>query len=210
MAIPAFTQFGPRVRKDLRRLAEEWVQDPERPRVTPTVGTHWRELVRAWSTDPSLPLLVRAGGNRGEAVTHGSGRTLVRTDNSPANWAFASALLARTPSAQDALAALVAGQLPVAMVLKRAERQHARYSGLLRATMDPPNLNTLGWKVAHIDRVGLADSAIEDLPLADLQEHLRRFLDPSNMFLVPKLYAGLGELPEFLEAFRSARARGPA
>jgi hypothetical protein len=70
--------------------------------------------------------------------------------------------------------------------------------------MDPPNLNALGWKVCHIEGVGLNDPrALSELPLETLQAHLWKFIHPRNMFLVPLRYAGVGELPEFIAAFRS-------
>ena len=71
--------------------------------------------------------------------------------------------------------------------------------------MDPPNLNTLGWKVCHIEPVGMRkQGAMAEFPLAELKSHMRRFLSVGNMFLVPKTHAGLGELPEVLEVFKRA------
>lgn len=200
--IHKFTSLGPSARECLQRLATEWVADSSRPRVRADVLEHWRDLIRQWVTQPGAPLLVRTRGSRGAVITHTSGRLLVPTDNSPANWALASALLGRRPGIEHVRADLEEGRLPIAMVLKAAERASATYRGVLREHADPPNLNTLGWKVAHIAKVGLEDAAVESVPIASLLEHFERFMNPANMFLVPKLYAGLGEVPEFLEAFR--------
>ncbi len=77
------------------------------------------------------------------------------------------------------------------------------YSGPLQK-MDAPSLLDLGWKVCHIEPVG---RKIKHPELSDedtLATYTRRLLDPNNMFLVPKVYGGLGEVPEFLNVFKEA------
>jgi hypothetical protein len=115
---------------------------------------------------------------------------------------MASALLGLTPELPDLLAALTRGDLPVCMARKAGEGDGALYRGTLRRNGTPPNLNALGWKVAHLAPVGLRTSvAITEVPIEVLQEHLRRLLSPRNMVVVPMSHGGLAELPEFLEAF---------
>ena len=67
----------------------------------------------------------------------------------------------------------------------------------------------MGWKVAHIDGVGLGNrTTVAELSESTLREHFRKLMRPSNMFVIPLKYAGLAELPEFCEAvgalFKSA------
>ena len=158
-----------------------------------------------WVEDPEMPLLIRKGGMRGSVLSHSSGRIVVPTDNSPANWCFSTALQGRCPTLAETFMSLEAGHLPVAMMLKREEAASARYRGTLCARMEPPNLNRFGWKVCHLEGLGLNDSrSLVELPLETLKEHLRKFLHPRNMFLVPLRYSGVGELPEFLAVFRSS------
>src|SRR5882672_9964859 len=120
------------------RLADLWAQDPGRPRPATQVCQHWDSLVADWADDISLPLYVRkVDNNRGSLVVHASGRHLVPTDNSPAQWAFALAVLGETPSLQDIRRALVEDRIPVAMVLKQKERAIARYKCTLNRVVNP-------------------------------------------------------------------------
>jgi hypothetical protein len=62
------------------------------------------------------------------------------------------------------------------------------------------NPNKAGWKVCHVERVGLATALpLAELPEFQLREHFRRLMAPGNMFVIPKKYSGLGELPEFCD-----------
>ena len=55
----------------------------------------------------------------------------------------------------------------------------------------------------YIEDVGLGyTDALTTLSLSELQARFVRILSPSNMFLVPKAYAGIAETPEFVSAFR--------
>ncbi|HZW56267.1 MAG TPA: hypothetical protein VFF30_08270 [Nitrososphaerales archaeon] len=65
--------------------------------------------------------------------------------------------------------------------------------------------NSKGWYVGHFDSIGLRDrKKIEEIELEKLKTHFIRFMDPGNMLLVPKEYAGLAELPEFCHQIKSA------
>ena len=94
-------------------------------------------------------------------------------------------------------------QIPIAMALSAGERAGASYKCTRQAVPGP---NQRGWKVAHIDEVGLGYSgSLETTSLVLLTDHMKRFLSPGNMFLVPKTYAGVAETPEFLSVFRTRR-----
>jgi len=191
----------------IRDLAEVWVASARRPRVRREVAKHWRGLIEAWIKDATVPLLVRKSGPRGSVVQHGSGRALVPVDNAPANWALSSALSDHMPSLPDVMRALESGELPVALALTASERSTAKYLGMQRVQMDPPNLNTLGWTVCHIEPVGLGTrQQLPQIPIQHLTDRMRRLLSVENTFLVPKSHAGLGELPEFLEVFGRCRS----
>lgn len=91
-------------------------------------------------------------------------------------------------------------QIPMAMALAAAEKLNARYRCTRQAIPGP---NQLGWKVAHIREVGLGYAgSLEGMSLDRIIDHMKRFLSPGNMFLVPKEYAGVAETPEFLDTFR--------
>lgn len=189
---------------NLVAAARGWAADPIRPRIDSAVLRYWDSLLDEWVAATDLPLFVRkAKNNRGHELTHRSGRTLVPTDNSPAHWSVLAAFSGLLPTLDDLRSLLRRDEIPVAMVIKRSEKEGARY----RCTRGSfPNPNELGWKVAHIDDVGLSYAGeLLDIALPTLQSHHRRFLAPSNIFLVPKEYAGVAETPEFISAFREAR-----
>jgi hypothetical protein len=191
----------PEMAELVARLAQAWVEYPERPQPHPGVLSVWDELVENWAEDTSLPLFIRKHkDNRGSLIVHPSGRILVPVDNSPAQWAFGFAMLGRVPTLSDVRDLLTADAIPVAMMLKTVEKPLAHYKCTLRGVVTP---NLLGWKVAHVQEVGLSTkeplTAIHEVRL---QQHFRWLVNPRNMFVVPKKYAALGELPEFRDAMR--------
>jgi hypothetical protein len=187
--------------KELARLASLWAKHPARPRLDATVARHWDELVMLWSNEPTLPLLIRKyerGIARGEVTRHASGRELVRTDNSPASWSYMLAFAEARPTLDDIKGYFSRDEIPVAMVMDREMLARSRYK---RSLGTEANANTRGWKVCHRRRVRLqGGGTVEHRDITDLQSHFRAFLTPSNMFLVPLVLAGLGELPHLIEA----------
>src|SRR5262249_20583255 len=124
------------------------------------------------------------------------------TDNAPANWSLSCALHGRTPTTTEIRDGLEAGRIPVAFALSAAERGVARYKGTQRLKMEPPNLNTLGWKVCHVVDIGMNERApVADLPFERLAKHFRLFMHPRNMFVVPKEHAGIAESSVFQAVF---------
>ena len=89
------------------------------------------------------------------------------------------------------------------MVLKGHEKKTAR---LIATLAKRDNLNVAGWKLAHIEPIGLQKLQPDVCSIERLQRHLVSFLSPSNMFAVPKQWAGLGEVPEFVVAIREQLA----
>jgi len=194
------------IRDGLVSAALAWYDDPQRPRVPADMIHTWDGLLEAWVNEPSLPLFVRkARDNRGHALIHTeSGRVIVPTDNSPAHWSMALALCGTCPELDELHALVAADRIPVAMVIKAAEKIQARYKCTRQSTAGP---NQKGWKVAHVADVGLGyTDAITEIALNELKAHFIRFLSPRNMFLVPKEYAGVAETPEFIAAFRERAA----
>jgi hypothetical protein len=122
---------------------------------------------------------------------------VVPVDNSPAQWAFALALLGEMPSLEDVRLAIQGDRIPVAMVLKTPERKASRFKCILSQVANP---NAAGWKVAHVKAIGLRDRTdIRYTSETTLRQHFLQFMTPSNMFVVPLRYAGLAEIPEFCQ-----------
>jgi hypothetical protein len=92
------------------------------------------------------------------------------------------------------------GKIPFAFATKRCEKSPMTYPGTLSAA---DNLNKGGWKLCHMDGVGLRSATrLEDFSLERLVTHFRLLLKPSHHFLVPLSWAGLGELPEVIDEVR--------
>ena len=202
LAIPVAPNIAPASLRDgITAAAKAWFADPDRPRLDEAVLERWSQLLDEWCEAPDLPLLIRkARDNRGHLIAHNSGRSYVPADNSPAHWSTALAHAGMCPSIDEVREMFLNDKIPVAMVIKSAERVASKYRCTRQAVPGP---NQLGWKVAHINEVGLGyTQSIDSLPWNVIAAHFKRFLDPANMFLVPKAYGGVAETPEFLEAFR--------
>jgi hypothetical protein len=186
----------------IAKLGKLWFENPERPRPKRDVQRHWEKLTEDWAKDPSLPLYVRKVNrnhpNRGRMVPHKSGRFLVPTDNSPAIWAFVLACTGEKPSLKKIKNIVDGNRIPIAFTLSREERKRAKYDCELRELKkDYPNLT--GWNFAHIEDVGLkCRGDLAELDISKLKNHFRNLMTPSNIFVFPKEYGDLAEVPEFL------------
>ena len=198
---PCPAELPSELRAPLRQLADAWAASSTRPRLAPEVVVCWERLITAWADTESLPLYVRKSSNdRGSVLRHSSGRVLIPADNSPALWAYTLAYTGKCPDLEQVKEFIESDQIPIAFTLKAAERPAARFRRPLGGF---GHLNQVGWKLAHIEGVGLNSSLpLTQTPLDKLKEHFRRFLSPANMFLVPKACAGLGELTYMIEAVR--------
>ncbi len=178
----------PEIHEPLLELGRQWVKSPHRPRPAPAVLGAWDELLSEWLRS-DLPLLLRNSGRRGERVFSSNGRAIVFADNSPATWAFESALGGEPPNIGSWTSATLATRVRLSIVAKGPAP---------RLT-----LNERGWKVCHIDPVSdRKRTKLEDASFERLEAQFRRFLSPRNMFLVPKAIAGAGELSEVINAIR--------
>lgn len=186
------------LRESILAFASAWAESQLRPRVQPEVAHAWNALLHEWIHTPALPLFVRKdAARRGPAPMHPSGRSLVPCDNSPAVWAFTLALEGYCPTLGEVASLAANGKIPAELT------KLGRFRALYKA----------GWKLAHVDGVGLGTrTPLEEVPLDTLKEHLRLLLSPSNHFAVPKVWAGLGEIPEVIEIIRTwdAQARQAA
>lgn len=202
MEIPNCPQILPdELNEPLRRFACSWATSRLRPHPTMDVLEHWHTLITSWAETEDMPLFIRKmSEGRGNFLEHYSGRTLVPVDNSPAHWVFYQALTGKTSSLDDIRTSLAHDEIPVAMILKRDEKTVAKLT-CTRTVSN--NLNKLGWKVAHIESVGINDrGAIISTQMQFLKSHFLRFMSPANMFLIPLELAGIAEIPVVIEEIR--------
>ncbi len=185
-------------------VGQLWAQSPYRPRPSETVVRLWNDLILDWSRSSDLPFLVRKtirGYEKGAVVKHESGRLLVPCDNSPAQWAFSLAMRGECPSLNALRDLLNSDQVPMAMVKTGCGIDNRKFKRTL-ADLPGVNVNKQGWKLAHVETVGLKTrAAIESVQIDKIAEHFSRLMSPANMFLVPLASAGFSETIGALKAF---------
>jgi hypothetical protein len=204
----AFTHCPDTLPPDLTALidcfGQAWANSLSRPRPSAYAVAHWAGLLAAWVAADDLPLFVRKhSSNRGSVVSHSSGRPLVPCDNSPAHWAYVMASNGECPSLDDIRARLAKDEIPVAMIQKVVEKPSAKYHCTLPRKF---NVNEYGWKLAHIQGVGLNNRThISELPLERLTAQFLSLMAPGNMFVVPLAWAGIAEIDTVIQAVASTR-----
>ncbi|MDB6031972.1 MAG: hypothetical protein JWM16_2310 [Verrucomicrobiales bacterium] len=181
-------------------LAKSYLQSFIRPKLTVDVLNHWDSLVDCWA-DSDLPLFIRKQSlDIGMILNHAeSSRKLAPCDNSPAHWAVITAFARGTQvTLQDIRTAIDAHEIPVTMAMSNAEIQSSAMKGVL-AKCRGVNAGEYGWKVDHIQEIGLRQRRrVQELPIENLKHHFKLLMKPSNMVLVPSQLKGLGDLPGFL------------
>lgn len=193
------------IAQKVQELGRVWADSPHCPRVDPNVVQGWATLLRRWQADTSLPLLVRKTSMvGGSELEHKSGRKIVSTDNSPAQWSCNLALRGVIPELSDIRDGFANDSIPMSFAHKRSEREHRKY----HCTLGAYSINNAGWKLCHIEPVGLnSRHSLSEIDLATLQDAFTNLLSPSNYFLLPKQWGSLGEAQDFIEGFLS-RASG--
>lgn len=187
----------------IQGFGRAWAASAVRPSPALPVVEHWSLLLQEWAGAGDMPLFVRKSGNRGSIIRHESGRALVICDNSPAQWAYSMACRAERPSLEMIRELLRSDGIPVAMMLK-SEEKHAAHFRCTLAQQRQADVNRLGWKLAHIDGVGLRSRvALGSFPMERLVRHFVALLSPSNMFVVPEAWAGIAEVEGVVSEIRS-------
>lgn len=195
------TKLPPEFESLLKRLGRLWADSAICPQIPQQTLSGWNDLVNAWIEDEELPLLIRKGSAvRGSEIVHVSGRRIVPCDNSPAQWAFSVALSGEVPSVQDIRRLFASDKIPVAFAHKSNEKPLRRY----HCTLGPFTVNKKGWKLCHINSVGLKSSQhLAEVRLEVLKEKFLRLVAPENHFILPLAWGSLGELDSFVSGFQT-------
>jgi hypothetical protein len=194
----------------LKQFAVAWAKSPARPRISNDRQAKWGSFIEEWIEADDIPLFVRKGKDKG-AVHVNAGRKFIVTDNSPAQWVYSEAS-EKDPPTLDAVrnsflrtedsSLKVQEIIPIALVLSTEHsRESERYKKALSRETD---VNSKGWKLAHIDNVGLNKMGpISTIEINLLIENFRKLMLPSNMFVIPKCWAGIAETPELIAAMKA-------
>ncbi len=176
-------------------LGREWAKICPRP--DQDVLAAWEELLTSWCADARLPYLARKSKLKGQKFSVQE-REVIATDNSPANWALFGALSGKCPSPEEVRSLIQEDRLPICKAMSRELAQAASYRGALSRRED---LNVRGWKVAHIRGVGEESLDLSKSSLEEVERHFKRFISPSNLFVIPMEWGGIAEVPAFLTGF---------
>lgn len=189
-------------------FANIWLKSRYRPRPSRVILEKWQKLLASWVRDKSLPLYIRkARVGRGKRLRNKSGRILIPTDNSTAHWSFSLALDNRCPRKSRVKQLVENYEIPLAFAPLPEERKYFKNNPSAFRSKEH-NLNLQGWKLAHIEPVGLKSrQLLQERDIEELEIHFMKFLDPSNMFVVPKRWSGIAEAEEIIEVFRANRKR---
>lgn len=179
----------------IKELGREW--NKSRPNFDPKIERDWDEVIDKWATESDMPLIIRkSSGARGSEVVHSSGRRIIISDNSPAQWVCYLALNGEVKSVSEIKQALLDDKVPISFAIKKEDKSKIIY----RQTLSEYSINKLGWKLCHKDRVGIGNN--EDPKTMNIDTVIDRFkklMKPSNFFIIPKKLGGLGELDEFIK-----------
>lgn len=208
MSLPIATRGSPAMVGKIKELGRAWATAPDRPRIVDTVKRAWDKLLADW-IGSDLPLVIRkSSAVRGSELLHRTGRRIIVADNSPAQWAFTRAHRGERYDLAAIRKMLSADQIPFTYIPKTAEKSLMKYKCKLSID-DCVNLPKPGWKLCHVQEIGLSSrTPLEQVELSELHKHCRLLLSPSNHFVVPLEWGGLGEVPEFIEELRTADANG--
>lgn len=200
MPVPACTAELPEELTALiAQFGAAWAASGLRPAPPKPVLQHWRDLLADWIASPDLPLLVRKqDGNRGAELVHHTGRRLIPTDNSGAHWSFTLACEGQMPTLNQIREWFRRDEVPVVMIQRAIEKPKAKYHCSLARKF---NVNEQGWKLAHIEPVGLKfRQSLVEAPIARLEDHFRLLMSPANMFVMPLAWAGLAEVKTVIQS----------
>lgn len=178
----------------LIELGRRWAESTRRRHPVPEILDAWDGFLDGWlNTD--LPLILRDQKRRGKDLICSNGRKIIFSDNSAAHWAFCRALDGTIPDLNLWNSKDVRSYVPVSFI-----------GG---GPVARGNLNKEGWKICHIDPV--SDRKRYDLQSAPFEivvNKFRRFMSPRNMFLIPKVISGAGEIPQVVRAIATFNERG--
>lgn len=189
---------GHNIREKIKELGQLWKDSDNRLRVSSDVLKKWDNLISEWIEDKTMPLIIRKGTNRGQELTHSTGRIIIISDNTFALWVYRNVLDGNTFTLSELKEKLVNNEIPMVYALSKGDKQKAKYTKTLGK--DALSNTSERWKLCHIKPVGInSRKSICDLDINDVIEYFKRYANPMNMFVLPKEIGGLGEIQEFID-----------
>ena len=194
-SIPQKDIVGDDIRQKIKEIGILWRNSPHNPLIDSEVVKKWENLIEEWVADETMPLIIRKEtSKRGQAFNHPCGREIIVSDNTVAIWVLSNVLKGKVFTLSDIKELLQDNELPMVFMATKEIKAKAKYTKSLGS------LCLSNWKVCHIQPVGFnTNASIEDLEISDIKGHFRKYVNPNNMFLLPKEIGYLGEIDVFIE-----------
>ena len=186
---------GDDIRQKIKEIGVLWRNSPHNPSIDNEVLRKWDNLIEEWVEDKTMPLIIRKEtSKRGQAFTHPCGREIIISDNTVAIWVFSNVLKGNIFTLNDIKELLHNNELPMVFIATNEIKEKGKYTKPLGRH------SLLNWKLCHIQPVGFnTNTSIEDLDISEIKEHFRKYVNPNNMFVLPKEIGYLGEIDVFIE-----------
>lgn len=193
--MPIKDLVGEEIRMKIREIGALWHNSPNNPQIDNEVLKRWDNLIEEWITDKDMPLIIRKETNkRGQSFVHPCEREIIISDNTVAIWAYSNVLKGTVLTLSQIKELLRQKELPMVFMATKEIKANAKYTKPLGgyAMSD--------WKLCHIQPVGFnTNTSIEDLEISDIENHFRKYVNPNNMFVLPKEIGYLGEIDVFID-----------
>ena len=192
---PTKDLVGEEIRKKIKEIGILWRNSPNNPQINVEVLDNWNKLIEEWIADKDMPLIIRKETNkRGQSFVHPCGREIIISDNTVAKWVYSNVLNGKLYTLAQIKELLSRNELPMVFMSTKEIRANAKYTKQL----DRYALS--GWKLCHIQPVGFnTNTSIENLEISDIEDHFRKYVNPNNMFILPKEIGDLGEIDVFIK-----------
>ena len=194
-SIPQKDIVGDDIRQKIKEIGILWRNSPHNPLIDSEVVKRWENLIEEWVADETMPLIIRKEtSKRGQAFNHPCGREIIVSDNTVAIWVFSNVLNGKVFTLSDIKELLQNNELPMVFMATNEIKAKAKY------TKPFGSYALSNWKLCHIQPVGFnTNTSIEDLEISDIENHFRKYVNPNNMFLLPKEIGYLGEIGVFIQ-----------
>ena len=194
-SIPTKDLVGKEIRMKIKEIGTLWRNSPNNPQIDAEILKNWNNLIEEWIADKDMPLIIRKEtSKRGQSFMHPSGREIIISDNTAAIWAYRNALDGTVFTLSEIKNLLNQNKLPMVFIVTKEIKDKAKYTKPLGEFAMPE------WKLCHIQPVGFnTNTSIEGLEISDIENHFRKYLNPNNMFVLPKEIGYLGEIDVFIE-----------
>lgn len=186
---------GEEIRMKIKEIGTLWHNSPNNPQIDVEVLENWNNLIEEWIADKDMPLIIRKETNkRGRSFIHPCGREIIVSDNTVAIWVYSNVLERTVFTLSQIKELLIQKELPMVFMATKEIKANAKYTKPLgRYALSD-------WKLCHIQPVGFnTNTSIEKLEISDIEDHFRKYVNPQNMFVLPKEIGYLGEIDVFIE-----------